>query len=288
MIHKIWLDVIDEIWFDAGIECPVEIRIALGIAPVLTGKELYQHELMFKTFAQLVKPRDFVEWIFVRECADNRVEALRLKRLNIRLVQRPLKNHLTVRRTEFVSADKVTIEKLREKRSAELASKIKELKGTSAQVEAETARLHAEANEKFRLEIEEIEFENHKRFKEQEEPIIKSALTEADFFEEWIGPYERVSKRIAILDENFASLLEQLDQWRHGGLGERLRKAASDIIEGECREELDPLQQTEATQTSLAPAKGGDAQRSPEGSQAQTTPCSPGGAPKAAGPARER
>src|SRR5258706_13039300 len=76
---------------------------------------------------------------------------------------------------------------------------------------------------------------------------------------------EGVSKRIAILDENFASLLEQLDQWRHGGLGERLRKAASDIIEGECKEELDPLavQQTEVTQTSLAPAKGADAQRSP-------------------------
>src|SRR5215468_8356897 len=157
-LRQIWLDVIDEIWFDAGIECPVEIRIALGKAPVLTGKELYQHELMFKTFAQLVKLRDFVEWIFVRECADNRVEALRLKRLNIRIVQTPLRNHLIVCWKGFASADKVTIEKLREKRSAELASKIKELKGTSAQVEAETARLHAEANEKFRLEIEEIEF----------------------------------------------------------------------------------------------------------------------------------
>src|SRR5262249_55613086 len=120
MINKIWFDVIDEIWFDAGIECPVEIRIALGIAPVLTGKELYQHELMFKTFAQLVKPRDFVEWIFVR-VADNRVEALRLKRLNIRLVETPLRNYLIFCRKEFVSADKVTIEKLREKRSAELA-----------------------------------------------------------------------------------------------------------------------------------------------------------------------
>jgi hypothetical protein len=282
--------MLDEIWFDAGIECPVEIRVALGKAPVFTTKELRQHELMFKTFAQLVKPRDFVEWIFVRECADNRVEALRLKRLNIRLVQTPLINHLTVCCRELASADKVKIEKLREKRSAELASKIKELKGTSAQVEAETARLQAEANEKFRLEIEEIKFENHKRFKEQQEPIIKEELTDADFFDEWIGPYERVSKRIAILDENFASLLEQLDQWRHGGLGERLRKAASDIIEGECKEELDPLavQQTEVTQTSLAPAKGADAQRSPEGSQVQTTPCSPGGAPEAAGPARER
>src|SRR5215470_17406603 len=285
-LRQIWLDVIDEIWFDAGIECPGEIRLALGIAPVFTTKGLYQHEAMFKTFAQLVKPRDFVEWIFVRECADNRVEALRLKRLNIRLVQRPLKNHLTVRRTEFVSADKVTIEKLREKRSAELASKIKELKGTSAQVEAKTARLEAEANENFRLEIKEIEFENHKRFKEQQEPIIESALTDADFFEEWIGPYERVSKRIAILDENFASLLEQLDQWRHGGLGERLRKAASDIIEGECREELDPLQQTEATQTSLALRKA----PTRSGRQRGLKPRRhlPHGAPEAAGPARER
>ena len=49
---------------------------------------------------------------------------------------------------------------------------------------------------------------------------------------EW-GPYEWVCKRIAVLNKELANTLEQFDQWRHGGLGERIVKAANEIIEGE-------------------------------------------------------
>jgi hypothetical protein len=244
-------EMIEEIWFDAGVACSPDIRLALGEPPVLTAKAWYEHELMFKSFAQLVKPREIVEWLFVRECADNRSEVSWLKKLKVCLVQAPLKDVVSIHWNVFSSANKVKIEKLRQKRTTELEGKIKELKGTSDQVKAETERLTAEVDKELAVEIGEIELETYKKFREQQEPIIKSEITEADTFQGWIGPYEQVSKRIAALDQEFANALEQLDHWRHGGLGERLRKAADDIIDGEYNEEFDPsaVQQADGKET---------------------------------------
>jgi hypothetical protein len=251
----------EEIWFGAAVICPAEIRVLSGPAPVPTARARFEYELMLKTFAQLAKPREIVEWFFVKEWADNRSEVSWLKRLKIHHVQTPLKNYMAICANELSSTDKARVDKLRQKRTAELATKIKELKGSSEQVKAETERLEAEANKELAIEIEEIKFESRKKFIEQQEPIIKSEITEADTFHEWIGPYEQVSKRIAVLDQQFANALEQLDHWRHGGLGERLRKAADEIIDGECNEEFDPsaVQQADGKETPQTPVTNPDA-----------------------------
>jgi hypothetical protein len=243
---------------DVDFECPAEIRLLLGPAPVLTSRARLEHELLFKHFAQLVRPRDVVEWLFTRECADNRLEASWLKRLRNRLVQTPLKNHVAIMSKELLSTNKAEIEKLRQKRALEVESKIKQLKGELEHVKAETDRIYAEANRELQAEIENNKFESQKKFKEQEEPIIKSEITDADTFEEWRGAYEWVSKRIAILNEEFANALEDLDQWRHTGLGERLHKAANEIIEGEYKEEVDqpPVEQANATKTGAEGTRG--------------------------------
>jgi hypothetical protein len=209
---------------DVDFECPAEIRVLLGPAPVLSSRSRLEHELLFKNFTQLVKPRDVVEWIFIRECTDNRSEVSWLKRLRNRLVQTPLKNYVAIRWRELSLANNAEIEKLRQKRTVEVESKINQLRGTSDHVKAETDRLYAEANRELKAEIEAVQFETHKKFKEQEEPIIKSEITDADVFEFWGADWEWVSKRIAILNKEFANSLEEIDQWRHGGLGERLCK----------------------------------------------------------------
>lgn len=236
---------------DVDFECPAEIRVLLGPAPVLSSRSRLEHELLFKNFTQLVKPRDVVEWIFIRECTDNRSEVSWLKRLRNRLVQTPLKNYVAIRWRELSLANNAEIEKLRQKRTVEVESKINQLRGTSDHVKAETDRLYAEANRELKAEIEAVQFETHKKFKEQEEPIIKSEITDADVFEFWGADWEWVSKRIAILNKEFANSLEEIDQWRHGGLGERLCKAANEVIEGEHSEALDPLflEQPKTTKT---------------------------------------
>ena len=66
---------------DVDFECPAEIRVLLGPVPVLTSRAKLEHELLFKHFAQRVKPRDITEWMFIRECADNRTEVSWLKGL---------------------------------------------------------------------------------------------------------------------------------------------------------------------------------------------------------------
>ena len=235
---------------DVDFECPAEIRVLLGPVPVLTSRAKLEHELLFKYSAKLVKPRDITEWIHIRECADNRTEVSWLKGLRNRLVQTPLKNVITIKWSEISSPSVAEIAKLRQQRTAEVESKIKQLTGASDQVKAEADRLRAEANREIEAEIENIELERHKKFKEEEE-LIKSEITDADTFEHWRDPYEWASKRIAVLNKEFANTLEELDQWRHGGLGERLHKAANEIIEGEYKEELDArfVEQGKATQT---------------------------------------
>jgi hypothetical protein len=183
-------------------------------------------------------------------------------RAHSRCEHSPLKNVITIKWSEISSPSEAEIAKLRQQRTAEVESKIIQLTGTSDQVKAEADRLRAEVNREIEAEIENIELERHKKFKEEEE-LIKSEITDADTFEYWREPYEWVSKRIAVLNKEFANILEQLDQYRHGGLGERLHKAANEIIEGEYREELDArfVEQGKATQTG-AEGTGADGQLS--------------------------
>jgi hypothetical protein len=60
---------------------PDEIEELFGDPPVLTLGELDMHEAIFVRYAKAVKPRDIVEWCFVRDLTDHRVESQRFRRL---------------------------------------------------------------------------------------------------------------------------------------------------------------------------------------------------------------
>jgi hypothetical protein len=224
---------------EGSYNCPIEILAIFGPAPVLTDEARTTHALMFRTFAQTIKPRDFIEWTYVRDCTDHRCEISWLRKLKVAIVQKPKKFFLAEEGNKLCSDCDVEVGKFRQKGTAELASKIKELKGAPDHIKAETERLEAEAKRDIEIETNKTEHETHKKIKEWK-LFIKSEVHEADLFGQWIGSYEQVDKRLQETEQKFECTLQHIDQYRHG-LGERLRKAANEIIEGECKEELDPL-----------------------------------------------
>jgi hypothetical protein len=238
---------------EGSYNCPIEILAILGPAPVLTDKARMTHALMFRRFARTIKPRDFIEWTYVRDCTDYGCEISWLRTLKIAIVQRPKKLFSAAQSKELLSACEVEVGKFRQKRTAELASKIYELKGTPDHIKAETERLDAEAKRDIGIETDKMELATFKKIDESE-LVIKTGINEADLFGDWIGDYEQVEKRLQEAEQKFENALQHIDQYRHG-LGERLRKAANEVIEGECKEELDPLalEQAKATETSVTP-----------------------------------
>jgi hypothetical protein len=78
-----------ELQFDP--EIPPELHLLLDPPPVLDKDDAELHQLTFMGFAHVVQPRDFIEWIYVRDAADHRCEITWLRRLKTRLVRRPRK-----------------------------------------------------------------------------------------------------------------------------------------------------------------------------------------------------
>jgi hypothetical protein len=217
--------------------CPVHIWALLKPASFRTSRARGVHALMFREFAKTVKPRDFIEWMFVVDCVGARCEILWLKTVRGQLVEKPIKDHICCTHHPQYTANDAKIEQLREKRAAELRVEISHLKGTPESVKAETDRLEAKKKHDLEVEIEKMQFETYEELKKQE-LALREEMNDSDWLAEWIGPYEKINVFIQVEEQKFTKALEYLDQYRHG-LGERLRKAANEIIEGECEEMLD-------------------------------------------------
>src|SRR3977135_2345234 len=63
------------------IDIPDEVLSLLGEPPVLTEKECVAFERILERFAQVVRPRDIVEWFFVWDLTVCRATIQRLQRL---------------------------------------------------------------------------------------------------------------------------------------------------------------------------------------------------------------
>jgi hypothetical protein len=231
--------------------CPADILVLLNVTPFPAPFD-WLHRIVLRRFAELVKPRDGIEWIRVKDAADAHCEAQWLQKLKFQAANRPLKDHIAARGGALSDACEAKISKLREQRDGELLNKTSQLRGTPEYVKAETARLEAEMQAELAAEIDKIELETFKEITKLES-VCEEEMTAADFVEQWMGWYEKIDERIQIAERRFNDALAHLDQYRHGGLGERLRKAA--VIEGECEEvfELGPrtAQQAEATASPL-------------------------------------
>jgi hypothetical protein len=255
------------------------------------------NEWIFENLEEQSKPRDVIEWLKIKEMADNRTERAFFQNLKPGLIRKPRKQYYIEESGRLMEAGEAAIAQLRQNSDCKLQNKLFQLKGTPDHVKAETERLKAEAERDLQIEHRKIIDETNENIR-QVKHIVENDATDTDSFDRWIGPYEQVSDRIAALDREFEKLVDDFDRYRHGGLGERLRKAANEIIEGEYEDEEEHAEElarpagesAEASQTPLAPAASAGATRaedtsttgelSPEGPQLEPTPPSGDGIPK--------
>jgi hypothetical protein len=229
-----------ELNFDCDL--PVELHLLLDPPPVTTNDDADSHELIFMGLAHVVKPRDFIEWLIVRDMADHRYEITWGRRLMAGFIRRARKNFKAMHVVELLKPYGDELKKLNDTVRADLEKQIGQLKGEPAKVKADTERLQAEAKARC------LEYDKEVRLKAQAEwaPMqraIDEELKDVDFFPDWIGPYEQLSNLVQRAEQKFDNDLRRLDEYRHG-LGESLRKSLREIIDAELEEINLPLGET--------------------------------------------
>jgi hypothetical protein len=278
------------------IGCPEEFEDFVANPWGPTKKTRMMNEWIFENLKEQSKPRDVIEWLKVKDMADNRTERAFFQNLKPGLIRKPRKQYYIQESGRLLEAGEAALTQIRQNSDCKLQNKLYQLKGTPDHIKAETERLKAEAERDLQTELRKIIDETNEKIR-QVKHVVENDATNTDSFDRWIGAYEQVSDRIAALDREFEKLVDDFDRYRHGGLGKRLRKAANEIIEGEYEDEEEYEEElarpagesADPTQTPLAPVASGDATRaedtsttgqfSPEGSQVETTPPSSGNNP---------
>jgi hypothetical protein len=167
-----------ELHFDP--EIPPELDVLLDPPPVLDKDDAESHQLTFMGFAHVVQPRDFVEWIYVRDAADHRYEVTWLRRLKTRIVRRPRKYfEIDLFHGIFSSRD-AEIKKVEDRTKADLSTKIKQLRGEPDKVKAETEKLEAAAKAHLEAVTDKLQREAWQKMEAQKR-TIKSDVQEAVF-----------------------------------------------------------------------------------------------------------
>jgi hypothetical protein len=256
-----------ELQFDP--EIPPELDVLLDSPPVLDKDDAELHQLTFIGFAHVVQPRDFIEWIYVRDAADHRCEITWLRRLKTRLVRRPRKYFEIDLFHGIFSSCEAEIKKMEDRTKADLSTKIKLLRGESDKVKAETEKLEVAAKAHLEAATDKLQREAWQKMEAQKR-AIKGDLQEADFFEQWFELYKQVDDHLRRVEQEFENDFRRLDEHRQG-LGARLRKAANEMIDGEFEEVQDPAppEHTPDTKMPTNPATPELASLLPEGSNFQ-------------------
>jgi hypothetical protein len=220
------------------IEIPDEIWDLLGDPPVLTEEESLAFQKILERFVQAVHPRDIIEWFHILDLTVQRTAILRFQRLKTRLIQQAHNNLVQARADCLRSAVPVAVQKLREATATELAAKIKALQGEPGAIKAETDKLEAESKANYKALFDKLGAEAIKKTQDNE-TAVSVEETAPGLFGKWIEPFERADRALIAEQKKFKESLRDLEDHRRG-LGELLRQAEADIIDGECEEDVTP------------------------------------------------
>ena len=212
---------------------PAEILELLGPPPTITAAEHKIYTAILQSFAQLVQPRDLIEWMLVRDLADAQLEVQRYAQLEANIIRQARRDRLGAF-TQQVRADLSMIsEQERKETQAQLEHEISQLKGSPQEIEAGKARLKGEYQKLFDIKVSDFDHQLQRRVKELEQRLA-SGDEDAALLARWIEPHERMVRLKAAARMQFDRALEALDDYR-SGLGESLRMTA-EVIDGEFEE----------------------------------------------------
>jgi hypothetical protein len=248
---------------------PDEIEELFGDPPVLTLGELVMHEAIVVRYAKAVKPRDFVEWCFVRDLTDHRVESQRFRRLKAHIELQAHTDRLQVHANAITHSAIQMIRNVREAAAAELADKIKQLRGEPDEIQAETEKLKTESEKNLKAQCEAIQTDARKQAEENERAfsVEESGTIE---FAKWIGKYQVADQCLIAAEKKFRETMRDLEDYRQG-LGELLRQADEGIIDVEVVDDVASTQETQPEVPALRLAAVPPVKELPEVAQAPTT-----------------
>jgi tellurite resistance protein len=248
---------------------PDEIEELFGDPPVLTLGELVMHEAIVLRYAKAVKPRDFVEWCFVRDLTDHRVESQRFRRLKARLELQAHTDKLQEQANAITHSGIQRIRNVREAGAAELADKIKQLRGEPDEIKAETEKLKTESEKNLKTQCDAIQTDARKQAEENERAFSVEESSAAEFAK-WIGKYQEADRCLIAAERKYKETLRDIEDYRRG-LGELLRQADDQIIDGEFEEDVNSTQETQPEVPALRLAAVPPVKELPEVAQAPTT-----------------
>jgi hypothetical protein len=231
---------------------PAELEQLFGPPAVFTGEEAKRHRQILRALAQVMKPRNVMEWGYLLDLAHDRIESQRLQRVIAGLTKAAQKAIFERRAVAIVMDAATKKEWARARVDTELKAEIKNLKCKPEEVEAQSAKLKA-ASQKLKAErIDKIEADERKALQ------VLTAEYAADTdcavsFGAWIGDYERANKCLEFAQKQYDQTLRRLEQYR-SGLGEMLRRANDTVIEGEFQEDIVEERQTAAPELASAAA----------------------------------
>src|SRR5262249_47313887 len=147
---------------------------------------------LYRSFADLIQPRDLIEKLYCRDLAIGQLEVQRLRQLEANIIKQARRASLDTYTSNITVELAEAAQRERRGTQASLDHEIKELKGDAGELEAGTAKLRAEFKSLLDLKISEIDNQLGARIREREEQL-SSGSEDAALLARWIEPYERIA-----------------------------------------------------------------------------------------------
>jgi phenylpyruvate tautomerase PptA (4-oxalocrotonate tautomerase family) len=199
--------------------------------PVLTSEDLKTYYTIMARFLECLKPRDFVEQIFIKDLTDSTWEIMRYSRHKTMVIEREHERHLEIqakRRQEERKMKAAIAERVAERaKAAEQAGETKEAE-PGAQAGAPTSQFER------KLELEEVIDGTVSDVDE----ILDGCADELDHakaLQSGIAYFGQLDRLMSVQVAQRNDVLEQIEFYRQG-LGRHLRDISDDIIDGEFSE----------------------------------------------------
>lgn len=196
-----------------------------GPAPVLTSEVLKDYDTVLKQLMDCIEPCDFIEQMFVTDVA---VASWDIKRFN-------LYKTLLIEQEHERHQEK---EQERRKRSCEIRAAIAERAEAAKQVEPAGEPMQAEQAGTAPTQVErmlELEAVWDGTVEAVDDTFPADETDHAKALQSGIAYFEKLDRLLTVAMARRDDALAQIDFYRQG-LGERLRRASVEIIDGEFRE----------------------------------------------------
>lgn len=211
--------------------------------PVLSSENLKTYYTIMTRVLECLKPRDFVEQIFVKDLTDATWEIMRYSNHKTMVIEREHERHLEIeaKRLQKEQKMKADIAEAIRANEAERAGETKKAEageqasaGETKQVEpGEQAGAPTSQFERW-LELEEV---IDGSISDVDEILVGAAdeLDHAKALESGIDYFQQLDRLMSVQFDRRNDVLEQIEFYRRG-LGQHLRQISDDIIDGEFSE----------------------------------------------------